>query len=264
MSRYRIFVVFHDTLTLDYYDESILENFVFVNVNPHNPNQYPSLNVINLYEFRNFISLGKWYTESEVIYNVFQNPYLYENTDFVGFLQYDVDSSPLNHKVIEDAMAQFEGISFEPHFFRDDYHQKILMDESLPNVLRGEGKNCYDGIFEDFNHYYQTNFMVNDWLDSSIGLCSCFLVKTTVFTNLMVFVGRIIESKKLDNFDTSHQYRIQGGLLERYYAVWFLLKQIPVKFIKLQHHYAETQKQNTFVRRLVRKIKGLLNLEKHW
>jgi hypothetical protein len=258
MPRYRIFVVFHDTLTLEYYHESVLDCLVFVNVNPHNPHEYPSLNVINLYEFECFVPLGKWYTESEVIYNVFRNPQLYADADFVGFLQYDVDASPLRHEHLLALMQQAVYLSFEPHRFRDDYAQNILMDPAQPNVLRGNGKNCYLGIFEDFNRHYDTRFVVQDWMGHSIGLCSCFLVKRALFDELMTFVEGIIQRKKLDAFDTRHQYRIQGGLLERYYAIWFLLKQIPLTPLRLQHHYAETKRQNTLLRRLTDKLRGLL------
>lgn len=254
MPRYRIFVVFHDTLKPEYYDDSVRQNFVFVNVNPHNLSKYPALSVINLFDMEHFSPLGKWYTESEVIYNVFKNPYLYEDVDFVGFLQYDVDSSPLNHESMQQLIQQAEYISFQPHILRDDYQQKILMDETQPNVLSGRGKNCYDTIFEDFNRHYHTNFAVQDWLEHSIGLCSCFLIRKEIFNAMMTFVECIIQSKKLDRFDTLHRHRIQGGLLERYYAIWFLLNQITLHPLSLEHHYLETQKQNVLIRRLIAKI----------
>ena len=252
--RYRIFVVFHETLFLHYYDESLLEHIVFVNVNPQNKNYYPNLTVINLYEFQHFMPLGKWYTESEVIYNVFKNTDHLEGFDFIGFLHYDIDTTLLTHEKLLASIALYDLIAFDPHLFSQDYQQKILMDDTLPNQLHGEGKNCYLGIFEDVNHFYQTNYEVNDWIDCTIGLCSCFLVKRSIFESMMIFISTIIESKKLDTYDTTHSYRIQGGLLERYYAVWFLLKKIPVCFLKLNHYYAETKRQNTIAKRIVRKM----------
>lgn len=258
MPRYRIFVVFHDTLKPEYYHESVLDHFVFVNVNPHNSHVYPGLKVVNLFDFEHFIPLGKWYTESEVIYNVFKHRHLYTNVDFVGFLQYDVDASPLRHDTLQQLLEQAQYVSFEPHWFNDDYAQRILMDPAQPNTLRGAGKNCYEGIFEDFNRHYHTAYVLPDWLDQRIGLCSCFLTKKQHFEELMAFVEEIIQSKKLDNFDTRHQYRIQGGLLERYYAVWFLLRQIPLTALRLEHDYAETKRQNTLMRRLTDRLRGLL------
>lgn len=256
---YRFFVVFHHEITPTYYHESIIEHCVFVNVNPANKSKYPCIKTINLFDFEHFTPLGKWYTESEVIYNVFKNPTLWNDVDFIGFLQYDVDSSALRHQTLLNILQTTEGIIFNPHTFEQDYHQKILMDESRPNLLQGKGINCYDVLFEDFNRAYDTHHKPQDWLENTIGLCSCFVVKKSIFENLMAFISPIIESKKLDKFDTQHQHRIQGGFLERYYAVWFLLKGLSLFSFSLPHEYAETQKQNTFFKRFVRRWKRFVS-----
>ena len=49
-----------------------------------------------------------------------------------------------------------------------------------------------------------------------INLCSAFLCKIEVFEELMPFYSYIIESGKLDKYDVDHNYRFQGGMMERY------------------------------------------------
>jgi len=258
--KYKIFVIFHDNLNLSYYDSSLIKNFIFVNVRPNNTNAFPKeYNVINLHEFENFIPLGKWYTESEVIYNVYKNKYLYENIDFIGFIQYDIDSSPLTEAIIQQAISENLLVSFEPHLFKDDYNRNFLMDEKKPNTLCGKGVNCYDVMFNDFNQFYQSNNHPTLYFDKTITLCSSFIVKVNLFSEMMDFISLIIESGKLNKFDIKHAYRIQGGFLERYYGVWFLLKNIPFIEKKLIHLYEETHNQMTLFEKIKRKVKKVLS-----
>lgn len=256
--KYRIFIIFHDTLNLEYYNESILENFVFVNVRKDNKNLYSGLNIINLHDFKEFIPIGKYYAESEVIYNIFKNLYLINDVEYIGFLHHDIDCSPLTDELIVEMISNNEFISFETHQFTSDYNRRILMDSNKPNVLYGNGINCYDVIFSDFNSFFNTNFSVSNYYkkEYQIMLCSCFLVNKELFLELMKFGCHIIESGKLNIFDTKHKYRIQGGLMERYYATWFMLKNIPFDSFKLQHYFHETEKQNTLLNRIISKIKS--------
>lgn len=256
MKKYTVFVIFHDTLNLEYYNESILENFVFVNVRKDNKNVYPNLNVINLHEFKEFKALGSYYAESEVIYNVYKNMYLVDNVDYIGFLHHDIDCNPLTNDQVLNMVKYNELISFETHSFTKDYNRGILMDANKPNMLYGKGVNCYDTIFHDFNSFYNTNFSICDFnkKDNHIILCSCFILKKEIFLKLMEFSSQIIESKKLDIFDTKHKYRIQGGLMERYYAIWFLLKDVSFVSQRLIHNYYETNRQNTFITQVKRKL----------
>lgn len=258
-NNFTIFIIFHDTINIQYYNESILGNFVFVNVKKDNKNKYPKLNIINLHDFKEFTPLGSYYAESEVIYNVYRNSHLIENVDYIGFLHHDIDCSPLTNDIIQKIITENKLISFETHLFQNAYDSRILMDEKKPNVLYGKGINCFETIFNEFNSFYNTQFSTLSIYQSQreIILCSCFLVQKELFNKLMEFSSTIIESKKLNAFDTKHKYRIQGGFMERYFAVWFLLKSIPFISIELQHNFHETKKQNTLINRIIRKIKSL-------
>jgi len=258
--KYRIFIIFHDTLNLQYYNKSILRNIVFINVREGNKNRYPELNIINLHELKNFIPIGSYYAESEVVYNLYKNTYLIDDIDFVGFLHHDIDCSPLTDDIIQTLITTNKLISFETHLFKADYNQNILMDAELPNELCGVGKNCYETIFQDYNSFNNTHHLLPDFyeINNEIILCSCFLVHKEVFYDLMEFSSGIIESKKLNGYDIKHKHRIQGGFMERYYATWFMLKKIPIVSIKLHHYFFETEKRKPLIEKLAIKIKRLL------
>lgn len=256
---YKIFIIFHDTLNIQYYNASILKNLIFVNVRKDNKNRYPDLKIINLHEFKEYKPIGKYYAESEVLYNIYKNIYLIENIDYIGFLHHDFDCSKLTDEIIQKSIADNKLISFETHLFKHDYKNRILMDPQKPNTLYGRGRNCYDTIFYDFNTIYNTNYSVSNFIESEseIILCSCFLTKAKIFVELMDFGSLIIESKKLDLYDTNHKYRIQGGLMERYYATWFLLKKIQFITIKIQHNFYESKRQNNIINKIICKFKSL-------
>lgn len=254
--KYKLFVVFHQNLNNEYYRNELLNNYTFVNVNPKNNLQLinDKYKIINQYEFSDFHPLGKWYTESEVIYNIYKNKQYHEHLDFVGFSQYDIDSSPLFKEDLESKLGEFDHINFEPHLFQVDYNQGILMDISQPEKRNGKGLNCYDVILNDYNKYYGTTYSIDDLNDKVLNLCSAFILKKEYFIKMMDFISQIIESGKLDKFDVSRQHRMQGGYLERYYAVWIALNNLNSTEIKLKHIYAETTIQNSLFNRILRKI----------
>jgi hypothetical protein len=68
-------------------------------------------------------------------------------------------------------------------------------------------------------------------------MCDCFVTPVPVFDKLMSFVTPIIESRKLDIYDTKRQHRLQGGLLERYVAVFFALEDIDKRDLSIVHRY---------------------------
>jgi len=262
MKAYKVFVIFHNEINLKYFDPSVLNNVVFVNVNPFNRNRYPEVNVINLYEIPGFIPLGKWYTESEVIYNIYKSPDLMAGVGYVGFIHYDIDFTPFNETALQSALNGYDLINFQPLRLEDDYGQNILMDPDKPDTLTGEGKNCYLSIFDDFNSFYGTDHNPMSLMKEQINLCSCFLMSRQLFEEMMPFACRIIESGKLDSYDTGHRYRIQGGFMERYYGVWGLLKAGRTLNYPLKHEFVQTIRQLPYIQRLKRKVAAFLKFNK--
>lgn len=256
MKNYELFVVFHQHLEEQYYNKTLLNNYTFVNVNPKNTNvsNYPDYKIINQFEFQTFYPLGKWYTESEVIYNIYKNKYLYSKTEYIGFLQYDIDSTPLNKEELDTLTTHFDLINLQPYLFETDFAQRILMDPQKPNERTGKGLSCYDVIIADYNQFYNTNYTTKDLEGKTINLCSSFILKTAVFVEMMEFVAPVIESGKLNLFDTAHKFRMQGGYLERYYAVWLAFRDLQTTTLKLNHFFQESTVQDSLLNRILRKI----------
>jgi hypothetical protein len=254
MISYKIFVIYHDRIEMDYFANADLSHFCFVNVNPANQHRYPELPGLNLFELPRFIPLGKWYTESEVIYNIYKHAELREGLDYIGFIHYDIDFRPVTPDFLETHLGRYELINFQPYSLREDFDQRILMDPDQPDTLRGPGRNCYVPIFEDFNSFYGTQYDYNQFMSAEINLCSCFLIEHQRFLQMMDFAAAIIESKKLDAFDSTHRHRIHGGFMERYYAVWCLLKITDIFSLRLPHEFLQTRRNEP----LLQKIKSFL------
>ena len=136
---FRIFVIHHRKLNDAYYQASMLDHFTFVNVRESDVPVDARYKTLKLTEFPTFTPLGKWYTESEVMYNLYQNQELYADVDYVGFIQYDMDASGIDESTIRQLIEteQSDVIFFQPYTFREDYNQRVLMDPNQPNIRAG-------------------------------------------------------------------------------------------------------------------------------
>lgn len=223
--KWKIFIITHGPIIEDYYKNDLQfsdKHYSFINVSD-TPIVNSSFDVLNKSFIANFIHLGKWYAEGEAIYNVFKNN-LYNEYDYIGFIHWDYELLSENEyfgyeitSTIEKLIAQKEKfISFSTYSFIDDYRQNIMMDVNYPNQLVGNGKNCWEKIIDDYNNYFGCEVNLDILMTKRINLCSAFLCEITVFKELMGFYCSIIESKQLDIYDLAHEYRFQGGMLERY------------------------------------------------
>lgn len=225
---WHIFIITHGPIIDAYYNDPLFstENFTFFNISETNI-KYSKYKIINKNEIEDFIALGKWYAEGEVIYNIFKKK-LYINFDYIGFLHWDYELKSkypfINNSVIQyikGYLANNEDfISFESILFSMDFNQKMMMDLDCPNKLVGDGNNCYFEIIKDYNEFYNKNLTIEQILTKNVNICSAFLIKKDIFEDLMPFYSSVIESGKLNYFDTDHRYRYQGGMLERYIALF--------------------------------------------
>lgn len=251
--KWKIFVVCHDLILDSYYEHDHdfnNENFCFVNVadKPLLPEYYKKYNLIDLKDLKNYTRLGKSYTESEVIYNIYQNK-LHEGLDAIGFLHWDKELKTTKDGTynivaqINQLMDQNTHLSFETHYTVRDYNQQILADIRQPNKYKGKGTNCYDYILKDYNRFFGTRYSIQDFLEKQvINLCSCFMVPTGVFEKMMPFIASVIESKKLDVFDTKGYYRVQGVFMERYFGLFLCFEPLKYAELTLVHHsYRKTK-----------------------
>lgn len=205
--------------------------------------------LINQFDLPSSVALGPWWAESEGIYNIYRNG-LHRPLDFIGFIHYDIaleHRSRLlrrrHHDITRRIDSHLRGktsahISFETHRPVTDYGQRIMADVTQPNTLQGDGLNCYDYIIRDFNEFFGENRTLDQFLRlKRINLCSCFLVDAPGFDRMMGFFDWVVQSKRLEAFDTAHAYRLQGGLAERYFGVFLAFTYDRCLDLTLTHHF---------------------------
>lgn len=252
--KWKIYIVAHKKV----YDEMYINDPMF------NYNNYCVLNVgeidnfqvnhkfacVKQSELNNFVSLGRWWAESEGIYNIWRDG-RYRELDYIGFLHYDKElclvKRPLFEKERTNITERICGyikkkekahISFETYKTRIIYNQRILADINQPNTFNGEGINCLDYILNDYNEYHGTNFSRKDLFKHKyMNLCSCFLIDVRTFEKMMKFFDWVISNQKLAPFDTFHRNRMQGGLAERYFGIFLLFEYEKMLDLSLIHHY---------------------------
>lgn len=249
--RWKIYVVTHKKVypALFQVDKRFNnQNYCFLNVG-----SFPTLENAEGYcciaqsELPNYVGLGKYWAESEGIYNIWRSG-IHKELDFIGFLHYDKELRLINgwgdKTNITERIEKYlrnknkAHISFECHSMKMDYEQKIMADITRPNELAGDGRNCYDYILTDYNEYFHTAYTIKDILRHKyINLCSCFLIDINTFDKMMQFFDWIVQSHKLEVFDTEHKYRFQGGIAERYFGVFLLLEYKKFKDLSLVHQY---------------------------
>ncbi|MDF7798268.1 hypothetical protein P4C99_02255 [Pontiellaceae bacterium B1224] len=143
----------------------------------------------------------------------------------------------LTEQVLADAAEPLH-ISYESHEFNKIYDQRVMMDNEHPDRFLGDGVNCMDRILEDYNAFFGTSFCMDDVAKTGwLNMCDSFLTPSETFDKLMSFIVPIMESRKLDKYDTKRKHRLQGGLLERYVAVFFALEDIRKVDLSTIHQY---------------------------
>jgi hypothetical protein len=248
MKKWKVFIVTHGPIRENYYKNDLQfnnENWGFVNVSDKKLDElmYNKYEIIDILNLPHSVPIGKWYAESEAMYNIYNNK-IHEKYDYIGFIHYDYELfNPLNNEyqitnMIDEILSKKNIIYFSTAL--GDYNAKILADINKPNQQVGEGFNCYDYIIKDYNLFYSTNETVDEWkIQIPKNICSAFLCPIKDFNEMMKFISQIIESKKLEIFDTNHNYRQQGGLIERYISVFLDKLKKPFEILELNHRYTE-------------------------
>lgn len=251
---WRVYIVAHNAI----------HDFMYKNDPCFNNNNYVILNVGSLEKLENdekysvvsqrmlnnYKELGKFYTESEGIYNIWRSG-VYKDLDFIGFIHYDKELRLIRKNIFghqsTDITSRIEKylrgktkahISFETHNVIKDYGQRILADVEKPNKFTGDGFNCYDYILNDYNAYFGKNYSKGDlFKKKQINLCSCFMIDVKTYEKMMGFWDYVVSSGKLNAFDTEHKNRVQGNLAERYFGVFMDFEYKKSKNLSLIHHY---------------------------
>jgi len=247
--KWKIFIITHGPIFDHYYenDYSFFANhYCFFNLGEERI--YSDIyEVINCIDCSGYVRLGKGYAESEAIYNIYRL-HLYSAYEYVGFLHYDHElcseevrfSASISGIIEKTIEYNISFISFASFPFSYDFNQNIMMDRKYPNTLYGKGNNCWHSIISDYNDYFKKSINVDFLMTKRINLCSSFMCCKSVYESLMEFYSTIIESKKLDFFDTYHKYRFQGLMLERYIGCFS--HEYSMSEISILHHAQTTYK----------------------
>ena len=267
---WKIYIVAHKNLFPQMYENDSLfstEHFSVLNVGANELiDNAEGFEVINQYELPNAIKQGKHWAESEGMYNLWRSGE-YKSLDYIGFIHYDIELrlEPLKyrgHKLpefrkttnitrrIEKALNRSKNnilgdkkacyLGFKVYDTWVEYGARIQADVNDPETLVGDGYNCYDYIFDDYNEYFQTKFTKDDFIAKKrIGLCSCFLIDTYHFDEMMKFWDWVVQKGDINKLDTLHRHRLQGGLAERYFGVYLMNHYDECKEIQLIHHFNE-------------------------
>jgi hypothetical protein len=266
---WKIFIVTHGPVVEDYYandPDFSFDNFVLFNVS-NTQITHNKFHVLNKSDILNYVELGKWYAEAEVIYNI-SKCRLYNGLDYIGFFHWDYELKCFDPSVgyhVSKAIESYINkaipfISFSTFDFMYAYNLKVMLDVNYPNQCYGDGKNCFDAILEEYNVYYGKNILLDDIKGKQINLCSAFLVEKNVFEDLMGFYTYIIDKGYLNQFDNRHEYRFQGVIMERYIGVFS--SQYDLVSIPLNHHYDHKKEATGLELRLERWRKYLSNIKK--
>ena len=276
--KWKIFIMCHNSICDDMYSgdkDFSSENYSFFKLGPSNLEYSENREYHIIDEFDLPVHLKEaHYAELTGLYAIYKNG-LHKGLDFIGFSHYDKEhrligcSLDTNIDILESTRLQVEKsqkangptditnrikicfeenpkgvhICLEAHEFKKIYSQKVMMDETNPDGFVGNGVNCFDVILNDYNSYFGTSFTMSDVAaDGYLTMCDSFITPVLKFEKLMEFLVPIIEHRRLDIFDSKRQHRLQGGLLERYVAVFFALEKMKKIEMSTFHQYWHKKK----------------------
>lgn len=275
MKTWKIFIHCHNVIWDEMYEKDLdftAEHYSFLKLGRHDFHYNPEkgYRIISEFDFPVYWD-APHYAELTGLYCVYKNR-LHEGLDYVGFSHYDKEhrllyaGGSLNIKELEAARVMYDAqrkkcygptditsriqklvesplpvhVSLENHDFHKIYNQRVLMDDTQPDVFIGEGVNCIDRILQDYNAFFRTGHTLSDVArDGFLTMCDCFLTPVGIFNKLMSFITPIMESGRLDRYDTQRLHRLQGGLLERYVAVFFALENIAKNDLSTVHQISK-------------------------
>jgi hypothetical protein len=235
MKKLNYYIVYHSTIE-ESFSASIPNDIkIFTKVGPEKSKISKVYTKLELNSLPKYFQLSQSYAEGQVLFNLFLNPEIYKQSEYIGFGQYDIQLL-VDYKSFEQQIQPNNLIAFEYSTLQKDYNQQILMDLNQRNRLSGEGYNCYKQIIKDYNFFFKTDYHLEDYWDKEIALCSAFIIKTEVYEKLMNWLYVMVLSNKWGWFDENNNYRIQAGFFERYCAIFLMFENLNYVHVPNIHH----------------------------
>jgi hypothetical protein len=235
MNKLNYYIVYHSTIEESFTASIPNDIKIFTKVGPGGSKIPKFYKKLELNSLSKYFQLSQSYAEGQVLFNLFLNPEVYQQSEYIGFGQYDIELL-IDYKNFENKIQPNNLIAFQYSTLLQDYNQNILMDLDQRNKLCGDGYNCYRQIIKDYNYFFQTTYKLEDYWHKNIALCSAFIVKTEIFTKLMNWLYVLVLSNKWNWFDENNQYRIQAGFFERYCAIFLMFENLNYVHIPNIHH----------------------------
>lgn len=235
MKKLNYYIVYHSTIEESFTASIPNDIKIFTKVGPEKSKIPKIYKKLELNSLPKYFQLSQSYAEGQVLFNLFLNPEIYRQSEYIGFGQYDIELLT-DYKNFQHEMQPNNLIAFQYSTLIQDYNQNILMDLNQRNKLCGDGYNCYRQIIKDYNYFFQTNHKLEDYWYKEIALCSAFIIKTEIFTKLMNWLYVLILSNKWNSFDETNQYRIQAGFFERYCALFLMFENLKYIHVPNIHH----------------------------
>lgn len=235
MKKLNYYIVYHSTIEESFSASIPNDVKIFTKVGNAESKINKTFQKLEINKLPKYFQLSQSYAEGQALFNIFLNPSIYQQSEYIGFGQYDIELL-VKYNEFEKYIQPNNLIAFEYSTLQQDYNQRILMDLNQRNKLCGDGYNCYNQIIKDYNYFFKTNYKLENYWNKEIALCSSFIIKTDIYVKLMNWLSMIILSNKLNWFDENNQYRIQAGFFERYCALFLMLENLNYIRIPTVHH----------------------------
>ena len=252
---YKLYCLYHDKVFPEYYGDQI-DKITFVKMDD-GPYLYPALNHIYLQKEKWFHPIGKEWAEYEFYYSLYQGykKGLIELPEYVGFIQYDMEFISRDNKNRTVNVIEFIGnlikqkkidegtiISFQPYLFEKMYKQYYIMNPNNPQILIDDNyENCLETIIRECNEYTGQSKELFEFTNKILGMCGAVYLHKNIFIKVLDFLSVIIEDKRLSIYNKEN--RIQGGMLERYFAIFLHYLNVKIIEFSLLHYYGAGNKQ---------------------
>jgi hypothetical protein len=191
-----IYVVFHEKVRNVYseFTPQQLSHFVFYGVKTRLKNRPPSeIRVIyeeDLTFYRpEFQKLR--FNEGTAMYHIFHNR-LYEETKYIGFVQYDMKIAPSVLTAIQTQIQTSTApLLFAPFFAVENSVKNMhgslqFLVEPIPFFCSG---------LENYNRCFETNYTIAEVLEKPLVMCNTFITTKELFYKLMFWLTRFFDHK---------------------------------------------------------------------
>ena len=246
-----VFNIWHNKLFDNCYeklDDYSLSKIKMFDVNPNYQKIYnkdKGYNIVKEYELKSYNSLFQLtnYCQTSCLYHVFKNQ-LYEHTDYIGFIQYDMK---LEKEFITDIEEKINSSKNDIFFYNLTEKRKIHHKHMC---------NPYENsILEKYNKYFNTNHTyesIKENEKSNMFIClHTFVIPTKTFIKMMTWYSYIKDWLHA-NYISGLYVQSMSETTEEIFGLFLLLQiieddSINMELLKLHHDWEKLHFSTEFI-----------------